>query len=82
MLVHADEDITQSSLNDELDQEIFLKSLIYQSEYLLSVRGLGSGFSKDVSGEVSDNNLNSINVNALFDFVHVKYFFSFLKKNR
>ncbi|CAG8540425.1 8789_t:CDS:2 [Rhizophagus irregularis] len=53
MLVHADEDITQSSLDDELDQEIFLKSLIYQSEYLLSVRGLGSGFSKDVSGEIT-----------------------------
>ncbi|GBB86603.1 hypothetical protein RclHR1_00130044 [Rhizophagus clarus] len=53
MLVHADEDVTQSSLDDELGQEILLKSLIYQSEYLLSVRGLGSGFSKDVSGEIT-----------------------------
>jgi hypothetical protein len=59
MLVHADEDVIQSSLDDESNQEIFLKSLIYQSEYLLSVRGLGSGFSKVVSGEVSDNNLNN-----------------------
>ena len=54
MLIHADEDVSQSSLDDELDQEIFLKSLIYQSEYLLSVRGLGSGFSRDVSGEVNN----------------------------
>ncbi|RIA88228.1 hypothetical protein C1645_775563 [Glomus cerebriforme] len=53
MLIHADEDVSQSSPDDELDQEIFLKSLIYQSEYLLSVRGLGSGFSKDVSGEIT-----------------------------
>jgi len=52
-LIHADEDVSSSSQDDELDQEIFLKSLIYQSEYLLSVRGLGSGFSRDVSGEVS-----------------------------
>ena len=52
-MIHADEDVSSSSQDDELDQEIFLKSLIYQSEYLLSVRGLGSGFSRDVSGEVS-----------------------------
>jgi hypothetical protein len=56
MLIHADEDVSQSSLDDELDQEIFLRSSIYQSEYLLSVRGLGSGLSRDVSGEVSQLN--------------------------
>ncbi|CAG8481307.1 6139_t:CDS:2 [Funneliformis mosseae] len=53
ILIHADEDVSPSSIDDELDQEIFLKSLIYQSEYLLSVRGLGSGFSRDVSGEIT-----------------------------
>ncbi|CAI2171077.1 6958_t:CDS:2 [Funneliformis geosporum] len=53
ILIHADEDVSPSSFDDELDQEIFLKLLIYQSEYLLSVRGLGSGFSRDVSGEIT-----------------------------
>ncbi|CAG8615186.1 17640_t:CDS:2 [Funneliformis caledonium] len=48
-----EKDVSPSSIDDELDQEIFLKSLIYQSEYLLSVRGLGSGFSRDVSGEIT-----------------------------
>ena len=62
MLTHADEDVSQSSLDNELDQEILLKTLIYQSEYLLSVRGLGSGFSRDVSGEVSDSKSIILNI--------------------
>ncbi|CAG8457101.1 16705_t:CDS:2 [Acaulospora morrowiae] len=54
-LIHADDDIIESSNGSrvDLDQEIFVKSLIYQSEFLLSVRGLGTGFSRDVSGEIT-----------------------------
>ncbi|KAF0372994.1 elongator complex protein 6 [Gigaspora margarita] len=53
-LIHADE-VTGSSSTDNIDfdDEIFIKSLIYKSEYLLSVRGLKSGFSRDVSGEIT-----------------------------
>ncbi|CAG8576563.1 10253_t:CDS:2 [Acaulospora colombiana] len=55
-LIHADDDdVMESSSGDrlDLDQEIFVKSLIYQSEFLLAVRGLGTGLSKDVSGEIT-----------------------------
>ncbi|RHZ85668.1 hypothetical protein Glove_63g90 [Diversispora epigaea] len=36
-----------------IDQEILIKSLIYQSDYLLSLCGLGTGFSRDISGEIT-----------------------------
>ncbi|CAG8465518.1 12698_t:CDS:2 [Dentiscutata erythropus] len=53
-LIHADEVSGLSSTdNIDFDDEIFVKSLIYKSEYLLSVRGLESGFSRDVSGEIT-----------------------------
>jgi hypothetical protein len=38
---------------DDIAYEVFVKSLMYQSEYLLSIKGLPSGYSKDVSGDVS-----------------------------
>jgi len=41
-------------LEEEEEQTILINTLIHQSDYLLSVRGLESGFSKDISGEVID----------------------------
>ncbi|CAG8841340.1 10592_t:CDS:2, partial [Racocetra persica] len=53
-LIHADEIAESLSIdNIDFDDEIFIKSLIYKSEYILSVRGLESGFSRDVSGEIT-----------------------------
>ncbi|CAG8597863.1 16490_t:CDS:2 [Cetraspora pellucida] len=53
-LIHTDE-VAESLSTDNIDfdDEIFIKSLIYRSEYILSVRGLESGFSRDVSGEIT-----------------------------
>ncbi|CAG8606619.1 3780_t:CDS:2, partial [Ambispora leptoticha] len=56
-LIHADETIDPiiSSADEEnaRQENLFIKSLQYQSEYILAVRGLGSGFSRDVSGEIT-----------------------------
>ncbi|CAG8433848.1 9609_t:CDS:2 [Ambispora gerdemannii] len=56
-LIHADEamDAIISSADEEnaRQEDLFIKSLQYQSEYILAVRGLGSGFSRDVSGEIT-----------------------------
>ena len=49
-LLHADDVV----LEEEEEQTILINTLIHQSDYLLSVRGLESGFSKDISGEVID----------------------------
>ncbi|CAG8557448.1 11356_t:CDS:2 [Paraglomus occultum] len=48
LLVHGDD-----ILMHDINYELFVKSLMYQSEYILSTRGLSSGYSRDVSGDIT-----------------------------
>ncbi|CAJ0833452.1 5976_t:CDS:2 [Entrophospora sp. SA101] len=50
-LLHTDDVILEE---EEIEQIVLINTLIYQSDYLLSVKGLGSGFSRDISGEVTN----------------------------
>ncbi|CAJ0830238.1 21168_t:CDS:2 [Entrophospora sp. SA101] len=49
-LLHTDDVILEE---EEIEQIVLINTLIYQSDYLLSVKGLGSGFSRDISGEIN-----------------------------
>ncbi|KAG9286108.1 hypothetical protein G9A89_000168, partial [Geosiphon pyriformis] len=53
-LIHDDpEAFLSEDTTKTIPENIFIKSLQYQSEYILAVRGLGTGFSRDVSGELT-----------------------------